>query len=68
MVIKVKDEGMGISNQVKNAILNCDWQNLQYTRLSLYTCVKLIHHLGGDLQVSTKEQVGSIFLVLLPFE
>ena len=67
LLITVKDQGMGISEDVKQMIQNSDWTLLEHTRLSLYTCCRVIHHLKGELQVEPNTPTGTIFTVRFPF-
>ena len=75
VIFYVKDEGIGIPSEEQARIFEKFYRlDPQMTRgvggtgLGLYICSELVHRMGGNIWVESREGEGSIFLLELPVE
>ena len=73
MLITISDQGPGISKEDQKKIFTPFWQaesamarQYQGVGLGLALTERLVHALGGTIQVSSTLGVGSSFRVMLP--
>jgi two-component system phosphate regulon sensor histidine kinase PhoR len=72
-VLQVTDNGIGISKEDHKLIFdkfyraaNCDVQKTKGLGIGLYTAKMIIKAHGGSISVSSKQNQGSIFKIVLP--
>ena len=68
-IIKVKDNGSGIPEEIKDKIFDAFFttkQNVKGVGLGLSVCYGIIKNHGGDIQVKSKAGSGSTFTIMLP--
>jgi PAS domain S-box-containing protein len=75
ILIKVKDDGMGIPESEKNKVFsklfradNAKEQESEGTGLGLYLAKSIVENSGGKIWFESKENVGTTFFILIPFE
>lgn len=73
IVVKVKDNGCGISEDGKKKLLKADshystfgTQNEEGSGLGLLLCVDFVEKMGGKLWFDSKENVGTTFYFTIP--
>ena len=66
VIIKVKDQGIGINNDIMSHL----FEKFQYnqdgekkTVLGLYLSKRLINILGGDIEIKSQENIGTIAII-----
>ncbi|HWO96839.1 MAG TPA: DcuS/MalK family sensor histidine kinase [Bacillus sp. (in: firmicutes)] len=69
LTVEVKDTGIGISEQMQKVILQKGFSTKGENRgLGLYLINESLRKLGGDLDISSKENEGTTFVVYIPYK
>jgi signal transduction histidine kinase len=71
VVFKVKDDGIGIPNEEKDRVFNLffrgsNTQGIYGTGIGLGIVKKISDTLGGTIEVRSKQNAGTEFIVTLP--
>lgn len=66
VAISVKDNGPGIPQKIKKILFKKQVSSKSSLGLGLYLSNKVIHTLGGKLNLESSSEKGTIFTILLP--
>jgi len=68
IAISVKDNGPGISEELKEKLLKEQVQSKSGLGLGLFLCNKVVNELGGKLKLETSSEEGTTITILLPIK